>query len=379
MLVYNLALHVIKPFVDQKRKKFNFPKRSVWFHCASIGELSAILPIVERISSKWITTTSKNGLQKIYSLNFEGSLLPLDFENYMEAALSQVDPKIVVFSENDFWPNFYKIIKRKGLPYLILNLRIHKINLLNKLWVNFKKDFFKHSQLIVCQNDFTARILNDLGVANSTIMVSPNLKLGVQPKLNKNAENLIQEVKAKFEKIITLASLRLEECEVLFPILEKLLKKFTDLAVIIIPRYLEQVKAIQSKVLKYLNECKTYPSFGRIIIINQFGLVPSFVKHSFFYIIGGTFCKHVGGHNPIEGAHFGVVGVAGPETYKIDDLDELFIKVRDKNQLETMLYELLKNPSRIKEYQKKLFDKVKEVSNRIEYLVDFLKSYDSGS
>ncbi len=376
MRLYNLGLLIARNFVDKKRIEFNFPAREVWFHSASIGELNAIMPVIKKVKSKWITTTSRNGVLALPRYNLEGSLLPLDTKDLMQKALEQVNPKIFVFSENEYWPNLFLQLKAKNIPYGILNLKIHPKFFIQQWWLKQKQDFFKKAEFILCQNQYTQETLKRLGVEQSHILVAPNLKLANEPNLKKDAENFAERLKKKYPRLITCASLRKEEIQTLFPVLSHLLKKFTDLSIVLIPRYLEHSDNIVKQAVKYFGQCSIYPRESRITLIKEFGLVPSLVKHSIFYFVGGTFSKNVGGHNPIEGASFGVVGVTGPDTYKIDDLKELFVKISSLDQLEESLTEILRNPMKLKNIKNHLRAKVEEAKLAVKKILEILREYD---
>ena len=49
---------------------------------------------------------------------------PLDFGGCVKRALDAVNPRAVILTETEIWPNFIRALKRRGVPIYLVNARI---------------------------------------------------------------------------------------------------------------------------------------------------------------------------------------------------------------------------------------------------------------
>lgn len=368
--LYDLAWWLAKPSINPERFSTDYPRRSVWIHAASVGELQVAIPLMTKISEPLFTVTSKNGLAALAKRDIKGYLLPADTTECVKKALEQIDPKFILFVESEFWPNLARQIIQNGYPYGILNLKISN-SFLNSPLYFFKKGFWEHARFIFVQNQKTADILTKFGVRNCEI--TGNLKLALAPKIEHHFVDQLKQLKTRFPRLISVASLRKGEEAVLGPVIKRLADEIPDVCFLIFPRYLEHVTYFTNQFAAFGCRPSVYPQISRFTIINQFGLVSSGVSESVFYTVGGTFIKGIGGHNPVEGARFGVVGISGPYDYKIRDQMDLYIRTEHINLTYQTLRSLLLNPKQLTEYKTVLESAVRKAETYIDRCCEIVK------
>lgn len=371
--LYDLTCLCAQYFVDPRRIRFSFPERKLWIHAASVGELFAVLPILKRFDSFWITVTSKNGLHLLSRFAMDGGLMPLDLKNFVISALEQVNPKFVLFAESEYWPNFCQQIAEKKIPFGIVNYSLNTHSFLSRFFLSKKVWFLKKSVFVYTQNDNTRDTLISFGVKQAK--VGGNIKILNEPSIDINFENQLRNLRLSFPKIISLASLRKKDCLSLFPVLAQLLQQFHDICLIIFPRYLEHVPFFVREAKKYFGLAETYPRLGRVTIITKFGLVPTGVSQSLFYIIGGTFDMETGGHSPFEGAWFGIPGIAGPGDWKISHQRDLYIRIDSNESSLEVLRKIILNPRVLKDFSLRLKEEVEKTKTVADECVEIIKSY----
>jgi 3-deoxy-D-manno-octulosonic-acid transferase len=130
--LYNIAisitgmlLKVIAPFnkkidlfVNGRKDTFNklgvnisSNQKTIWFHCASLGEFEQGRPLIEKIKSQYsnykivLTFYSPSGFEvrKDYTYADVVTYLPLDTKFNAKKFLDLVHPKMVIFVKYEFW------------------------------------------------------------------------------------------------------------------------------------------------------------------------------------------------------------------------------------------------------------------------------------
>ncbi len=103
-----------------------------WVHAISIGEVEAARTFVPALAEAFpeaeivISTTTMTGRERAEKL-FPGRPIfhfPLDLAPCVLAALRRVRPTAVIQVESEWWPNFFFLAARRGVPLVCVNVRI---------------------------------------------------------------------------------------------------------------------------------------------------------------------------------------------------------------------------------------------------------------
>jgi 3-deoxy-D-manno-octulosonic-acid transferase len=148
-LVYALAALVAWPaylFLLAARKKyrrrcwerwglvprFGSGTRRLWVHAISVGEVEAARTFIPALAEALpdhevvLSTTTMTGRDRAARL-FPGLPLfhfPLDLWPCVALALRRVRPAAVIQVESEWWPNFFLMAARRGIPVACVNVRI---------------------------------------------------------------------------------------------------------------------------------------------------------------------------------------------------------------------------------------------------------------
>jgi len=99
-----------------QRLGFAYPKQSVqpvWIHCASVGEATAVLPLIKRLLHKLpgqrlvVSTTTPTGAATVARWNLSNvqhQYLPVDFTHAVSKAVASTRPLMLIVMETEIWP-----------------------------------------------------------------------------------------------------------------------------------------------------------------------------------------------------------------------------------------------------------------------------------
>ena len=104
----------------------------IWFHAASVGEVGGLSPVFEAIQKDFkelntlVTTTSLTGKAEVIKRRLANAscLLPLDHPRMIARVLGRIDPKFLVITETELWPNLIYALRDRNIPIVIINGRI---------------------------------------------------------------------------------------------------------------------------------------------------------------------------------------------------------------------------------------------------------------
>jgi 3-deoxy-D-manno-octulosonic-acid transferase len=346
----------------------------IWFHCASIGELKSIFPIIDHYvkKNKILLTTSTLSSSEIFynkysdNKNIVHQFAPIDSPQIVKKFFLKWKPNIIFFTDSELWPNQIFYAKNNNIPIILLNGRISKKSF--SKWKFFKKtmnEILKSFKLILCNSNQSSDYFHYFKTNN--IETIGNLKFII-------SENLVSKNEEDFnlQKRIIFIGLSTHDTEEEFCIKTHLsLKiKYPNLLTIIIPRHISRINKIEQIVKKSKLNYLTQDSLSGIkddtdiLIINTYGNTQRFLKFSKCIFIGGSLINH-GGQNPIEVAYNNSLIFHGPyihnftEIYNFLNKENISFEVKSVKEL-TELFE--KN---INSAQNNVKEKIISIGNEI--------------
>lgn len=288
-----------------------FKAHDIWFHVCSLGEAKAIAPIVERLKDKniaisVITHTGYEAASKYP--NVQVRYLP--FEMWFWGWMKQ--PKTLVVLEAEFWYLLFSIASLRGGKVIALNARISDRSFpkyYRMRW--FYRRLLAKCDRILCQSSEDMARFIALGAMN--VEVTGNIKLAQKIEANKRYE--------KPEGLVVVAGSTHEGEE------EGIIRGFAeyhqthpDSRLLIVPRHPERFKKVfemiqkESPNLSMSRWSQTQSLQTDIVLIDAMGELNNFYAISDVAILGGAFAP-IGGHNPLEPAHFGCKIITGKQIF----------------------------------------------------------------
>lgn len=301
----------------------------IWFHCASIGELKSIFPIIDHYvkKNKILLTTATLSASEIFykkysdNKNIVHQFAPIDSPQIVKRFFLKWKPNIIFFTDSELWPNQIFYAKDNDIPIILLNGRISKKSF--SKWRLFKvtmHEILKSFKLILCNSSQSSDYFHHFKTNN--IETIGNLKFIIsENSVSKNEENI------SLQKRITFVALSTHNTEEEFCIKVHLsLKlKYPNLLTLIIPRHINRIAKIEEIAKKLKLNYLTQDSLSGIkdstdiLIINTYGNTQRFLKLSKCIFIGGSLINH-GGQNPIEVAYNNSLIFHGPYVHNFTEI-----------------------------------------------------------
>ena len=301
----------------------------IWFHCASIGELKSIFPIIDHYVKKnriLLTTSTLSSSEIFYkkysnNKNIIHQFAPIDSPQIVKRFFLKWKPNIIFFTDSELWPNQIFYAKNNNIPIILLNGRISKKSF--SKWKLFKitmYEILKSFKLILCNSKQSSDYLHYFKTNN--IETIGNLKFIISENLaSKNEDNI------NIQKRIIFLALSTHNTEEEFCIKAHIsLKiKYPNLLTLIIPRHINRIEIIEEIVKRFKLNSLTQDSLSGIkdntdiLIINTYGNTQKFIKLSKCIFIGGSLINH-GGQNPIEVAYNNSLIFHGPYVHNFTEI-----------------------------------------------------------
>ena len=367
-----LLIRILKKKEDVYRFKEKFcffskkkiKKKLVWFHGASVGEISSIIPIVfsleknKKIDQILITSSTLSSANILKQFKFKKTVhqfFPVDTDKISRKFLNYWRPSLAVFIDSEIWPNMILNLKKESIPIFLLNARITQKSFNRwKVLGNFSKEIFQCIDKSIVSNQETIKYLKYLGVKN--IRSVGNLKF-VQNKFKRlylpgSLKRLISN-----KTTWCAASTHNGEEQISMNVHKKLRKKNNNLLSVIIPRHINRSREIvemfkENNLKVHCHSWKTQvPKNIDIYLVDTYGETEKFFNLIKIVFVGGSLVKH-GGQNPLEPARHGCNILYGPYVNNFkkiyDYLDKIQVskKIRGDKSLFKNIELLISNKSK---------------------------------
>ena len=320
----------------------------IWFHCASIGELKSIFPIIDHYVKKnkiLVTTSTLSSSERFYkkysnNKNIIHQFAPIDSPQIVKRFFLKWKPNIIFFTDSELWPNQIFYAKNNNIPIILINGRISKKSF--SRWKLFKitmREILKSFKLILCNSNKSSDYFHYFKTNN--IETIGNLKFVISENLATKNEDSIN-----IQKRIIFIALSTHDTEEEFCIKAhiSLKLKYPNLLTLIIPRHINRISKIEEVIKKLKLNYLTQDSLSSItdntdiLIINTYGNTQRFLKLSKYIFIGGSLIIH-GGQNPIEVAYNNSFIFHGPYIYNFTEMynflskENISFEVRTEKEL----------------------------------------------
>ncbi len=347
ILILSPIILLYRIIIDKEDKnrfteKYSLPSKKknngklIWFHCASVGELLSIIPLLMHYErSKFINqilvtsgTLSSSKVFKKFKFNKTiHQFYPLDNSYLTNKFLRFWKPNLAIFVESEIWPCMFGNIAEKKIPLVLLNARLTK-KTFNK-WIKFKNfsiPIFQNITAAYPQNLETKTYLKKLKIKKINIL--GNLKFIEYNQKNSDKINTKLRRQFKNKKIWVASSTHLNEEIFCAKTHIELKKKLKNLITIIIPRHIHRCEKIISEIQNlglnvscHSSKIKSLKKID-IYIVDTFGETKKFHNLASSVFLGGSIIKR-GGQNPLEAARFGAKILHGPNIYNFKEVYKL--------------------------------------------------------
>ncbi len=325
----------------------------IWLHACSVGEVKSLQKLIESIPLdkslfiSVITQTGFNQAKKLYSNRLNTTIQYLPFETFIPFVSPSCN-KLFVF-EAELWLMLFVHAKNKGAVTKLINARISTRSF--KRYLRFKffyKHILKYIDFVLSQSDNDSNRLKILGANN--VETLGNIKITNKIQVNKNydkpkrliivaasthegEEDIILKSFKKVNQLWNMSNNK-DSMQCKYECNQWINNKYnskriekdnSNVLFVIVPRHPERFDEVYDICNKYFTTIR-FSSFKskskikldnikeKILLVDSMGELINFYAISDIVILGGAFAM-LGGHNPLEVAHFDNVLISGTNIF----------------------------------------------------------------
>ena len=313
-----------KRTLDTLRRRLGSRPGCIWFHASSLGEFEQGRPMIERLRREHpekpilLSFFSPSGFEVRKNYPFVDAVvyLPFDTPSRVKKFLDAARPSMAIFIKYEFWGNYLKELRRRGIPtYIISSIFRPGQRFFRSVGGMFRRMLLCFDRLYV-QDERSRRLLKLVGVENVTVAGDTRFDR-VTDVMRSTVEipgfpGFGKEAKLRF---IAGSSWEADE-DVNETRLEQLRNRFHG-DVILLSEWTREIKRAglpSGEIPEYLKRV-------RGMIIDSFGKLSSLYRFADVAYIGGGFGAGI--HNLNEAAVYGMPVIFGPNNVKFKEAADL--------------------------------------------------------
>ena len=330
-----------KSVIDTIKSTLKKGDKTIWFHCASLGEYEQGVPVIKKTKEEFpdhkiiVSFFSPSGFEvkKNDKLADCTVYLPLDTPKNAKNLIDLLQPSVAIFIKYEFWPNYLFELKKKSIPTILVSGLFRKDQVFFKFYGGFMRRTLNSFSHFFVQDQLSKNLLEQLKI--SQVSVSGDTRFDrVSDQLSMNNE---LDFMALFKQ-----DLFCLVCGSTWPKDESILINYinnfsNNTKFIIAPHEVNNLrieslkKKLKVKTVLYSDIEKYNISDYQVLIIDTVGLLTKVYSYADVAYIGGGIGMGANGlHNILEAATFGVPIIIGenytnfPEAKKLKKLNGLF-------------------------------------------------------
>jgi 3-deoxy-D-manno-octulosonic-acid transferase len=399
---YNLIIFVYSKlifaasFFNAKAKKwvdgrlifprFNFSEKTIWMHCASLGEFEQGRPVLESLKKNYpnykivLSFYSPSGyeVRKNYPVADEVIYLPVDTEANVAKLVQQINPALVIWVKYEFWFHYLTELKKNNIPVLLISGIFRKSQPFFKWYGGIWKKIIHCFDVIFVQNQSSAILVSKI-VDQEKIIISGDTRFDRVTEIANHKTSIDSIEKFIGNKKVLVAGSTWKEDEIL---LHSITEKHPELLFIIVPHEVNanNISRIQqlfgeSILFSELKAINVAGKLSNILIIDSIGLLSSLYQYADITYVGGGFNKGI--HNILEAAVYGKPVIFGPKYEKFSEALSLIelegaVSIKNEDELRDIVQILMDRESERQKMSKASLKFVYENTGATEMIVNYI-------
>ncbi|NND15339.1 MAG: 3-deoxy-D-manno-octulosonic acid transferase [Eudoraea sp.] len=320
--------HKVRQFVKGRKGLFEELQNSldpvkpvIWMHTASLGEYEQGLPVLTQLKKDFprhqilLTFFSPSGyeIKKDKSVADKVSYLPLDTPTNAQRFLEVVKPQIALFVKYEVWPNFFKAMQSRDIPFFLISARFKPEQIYFRWYGGMMKKALQRVNHFFVQDEKSVSLLAKIGIDRTTL--SGDTRFDRVSTIVRQDNELLFMRRFKEGKFCIVAGSTWPQDE--DPIIKYINQASDSMKFVMVPHNIDTdscddlVKRIRKKAIRYskmiLEEVEDY----QVLIIDKIGLLTKIYSYADLAYVGGGYAT--GLHNTLEPAVFGIPIIIGPK------------------------------------------------------------------
>ncbi len=321
-------------------------QQPVWIHAVSVGEVRAIQPLIQQLlqdypdTSVHVTTSTPTGREMLHSLfsdTISLSYFPYDAGFLVRRFLAQLQPRLLLVVETEIWPTVFRQCEQQKIPICLLNARLSERSLRQYHYFRgFTHQVLSAVTLITAKSDPDKNRFLSLGMKADKVHVTGNLKFDLQLDLSASNSRPYRQALSCRSPVWIAGSTHAGEEEIVLQVHQRILQKYPQALLVLMPRHPQRWQKIQSLCQRYgfsaarasqlpnqLPEC--VPD-SQVLLGDQLGQLMPLYAEADVAFIGGSLVPH-GGHNPLEATVVRKPVISGDAIWNFQDIYALLQQV----------------------------------------------------
>lgn len=295
---------------------------TIWVHCASLGELGVVRPVVKelkrilgyRIVITFFSPTGVNALKNKLPNEIDAvGYLPTDTASNAKELIKILHPKFVIWAVSEYWINYLEVLKQNKIPtYLVGALFSGKEP--HCCWYGglYRKSLDAYTTIFALNNQ-TKNRLSALGYARVKLMGDPLFDNAINIANTEYANDIVEHFSQEGQ-LMVIGSLSDEND---LELTAYLANTNPDLRLLIVPHEVDNKwlceieKVLQGKSIRY-SKCNEATSLKDVqsLIIDYVGDLAKLYRYGTWAYVGGGFTPYL--HSVIEATVYGLSVAFGP-------------------------------------------------------------------
>ncbi len=313
--------------------------KTIWFHCASLGEFEQGVPIMEAVRKEFshykilVSFFSPSGFEvkKDTPLADVVVYLPMDTRQNATRFVKAIHPSLVIFVKYEFWPNYLWTLKKEGIPTLLVSGLFRKEQIFFKSYGGFMRNALRSFEHIFVQDRVSEELLQSLNLKNVTVSGDTRFDRVSQQIEKDNTLDFMEQFKGDTLCIVCGSTWPEDEAVLLTAINTST----PFVKYVIAPHKIDMPKidAFRKKITKssvlYSEKKGKHLSEYQVLIVDTIGILTKIYSYGDIAYVGGAMGA-TGLHNILEPATFGIPIIIGknysnfPEAQRLEQLAGLF-------------------------------------------------------
>jgi 3-deoxy-D-manno-octulosonic-acid transferase len=358
-VLYNLGIHIFsflahliapvnskaslwvkgrKNWVKNISGKINPGDRTIWMHCASLGEFEQGRPVIEAIKEAMpqykivLTFFSPSGyeVRKDYDKADCISYLPSDTPRSAAKFIGLIRPEKVIFVKYEFWNNYISELYRNRIPLYLISGIFRPGQHFFKWYGSFFRAMLEKFERIFVQDQKSLDLLTAIGIEQVTLAGDTRFDRVVQIAGTARKIYQLEQFRGNEKLFLAGSSWRQDE-----EIIAEYINVLPDrMKWVFAPHEIDKANIGRLEKL-FSVKCVRFSEFdedsldARVLIMDNIGMLSSAYSYAYIAAIGGGFGKGI--HNILEPACWGIPVVFGPNFEKFREAVDL----KDRGGAET--------------------------------------------
>jgi 3-deoxy-D-manno-octulosonic-acid transferase len=357
----------------------DLPTGGLWFHCASVGEVNTLLPLLKNLQARnaqltfILTTNTITGGRIVTRQKLDylyHCYLPFDWMNCIRRFIARAKPAELYVMETEIWPNLFAACEQKKIPLCLINARLSsKTTSANRFVKSLLRLSLAKVKAIYARSDNDADAYRQLGADEHIIKTIGNLKFTTAINISQPAESRNLAINRDY---VLLASTHQDEEKRFYDIWKQLNR---DELLVIAPRHPERSASIISQLdckdIAVRSKGDEITTQTKIFLLDTIGELKDLFAAAKLVIMGGSFTA-IGGHNIMEPASYNNAIITGPhmENFK-EELalmleKNAIVQVPSYDKLKKQLMKLLDD----EHYRSLVQNNTKKLSHNVEIILE---------